>query len=252
MINVSYPNNYQTKVCRPAVQTQKKQNAIKHTLISTGVGVTTGVLCYKNGKNLTNCLNKVFNFIKNLFIKTPKTSDNNILFPIRIKPFEGASGNSVLGREPHIMYNMSPNLKGKISTKIQEYLKNLKNGEEIDPAKLDEILTKMAGKNNTIELNFYENPSIGITAGRKKAYRIRHGNDCIEIHLECHTSRRGTVTRLYEAKKNGEFIPKPDRSYMFPDGGFGENAFGEGLAHLPSGANGEAWINQAEKILKVA
>lgn len=212
-------------------QTYQQNNNRKTSVIASCIGIGAGILCYKKSNNLIKLGKKICNVITSLFNKKHTKPSNNIFTT-----------------NPPTVFNIGPNLRTKISNKIQEYL-NKNIGKEIDPAKLDEILTKLAGKNNTVELNFYENPLIGVTKGRKKAYRFKDGT---EIHLECHTSRHGTVTRVYDAKKNGAAVGKPDRSYLHPDGTFSENAYLKGNAHLQSGETGEAWISNAPPFNKIA
>ncbi len=131
--------------------------------------------------------------------------------------------------------------KSKITEKLKPYLDSLHEGENIDPAKLDELLTELVGKNNVREQLFLPNPFKGVTLGRKKTYKYGE----YIIVLETHTSNKGVVSRLYDFKKWGLRVDKDHRSYLLPNGSFSENSYFSGQTHLKSGKEGFSWINQA-------
>lgn len=196
---------------------EKKANYIKDAAFLVGIGA---ILVYgiKNKNYLKNQGKLLVKNIKNFFRHNPK---KNKTFP---------PGVYSLGNERELL-----------TKKLENYFKTLQNGEEINPKELDKILTNIVGENNVQEKTFIPNFIKGVTAGRKKTYRLRNGR---VITLETHTSRKGVVTRVYDSKYRGSFIEKINRSYLHPDGIFRENSYFSSDAHMFSGQYGLNWINK--------
>lgn len=210
--------SFQNKINNPD-ETTGNGKTTKNVLLAAGL-LTSAILCFKNKNLLKQQLNKALNKIKSLFNKKPQ--------PTKLK-------------YPPKTYCIGPNEKNLIKAKLKPYLNSLKDGENIDPAKLDELLTELVGRNNVREQYFFPNPLTGVTKGRKKTYKL--GSRIIT--LETHNGRHGVVTRVYDNKNSGIWVQKPDRSYMLKDGSFIEDAYYSGNAHLPSGSLGETWIDMA-------
>ncbi len=214
--------SFKNKINNPD-ETTGNGKTIKNALLAAGL-LTSAILCFKNKNLLKQQFNKALNNIKRLFNKKTQT-----IKPQPVKP------------QQIILPCIGPNEKSLIKAKLKPYLNSLKDGENIDPAKLDELLTELVGRNNVREQYFFPNPLTGVTKGRKKTYKL--GSRIIT--LETHNGRHGVVTRVYDNKNSGIWVQKPDRSYMLKDGSFIEDAYYSGNAHLPSGSLGETWIDMA-------
>lgn len=229
---ISFNTNINNPVAKtPQYSAQKRQtpnfkgqnpvneSSNKHTgrniLFISGL-LTTAALCIKNKNLLKLHFNKPTNEIKYFPPKLPKTHN-------------------------HQFYRLAPPVKNLLTEKIKPYLNSLKDGECVDPAKLDEILTSIVGRNNVKEKIFFPDPLRGITCGRKKTYKY---GDRI-ITLETHTSRHGIVTRVYDNKNAGSWVDKFKRSYLHNNGTFAESSYFSNEAHLQSGQKGLEWINAA-------
>lgn len=132
-----------------------------------------------------------------------------------------------------------PGIIRQISKDIKEYILKCgisKNNNKINPAALDEILTKAVGEKKVKERPYIENKKVA--KGRVKEYYSPNGKVYV---LETHDSPKGVVTRLYMHEKD-----KHLRAYLHADGTFRLNAYTSEEAHFSTTAKGVRWMESSK------
>lgn len=180
-------------------------------------------------KKFSGKTNNIFNKIKNLYYTL---KENIYLAKYKLKEYvysgyelpEGSIG------------KIDKPTKTRFCQRLKPYLKSVFDNN-IDPAKLDKKLTKLA-----VHVREEEFSAKGyITIGRKKIYTMPNGK---EIILETHNYKdpvskvETVVTRIYDRSA------KQNRDYVDLNGNFvhGNNGYKSKKAHLQSGKKGLDWV----------